>query len=157
MCLCFLPVYSGHQVRWMYQPGSHRRKVTQDFSSTFLLRCMLLFFSREGCSRSFPSSNVKSNFVCQRLNRSPLVGRFYFFRPFEYQSTSNTEHVEASNKQYFTDPSFGTHLYTDSESSSTLRRRPRSNKDCFHGSLFPDHSRALQLLTLTEAVLPLPQ
>ena len=38
-CVCFLPIYSGHQVRWTYQPGLHRRKVTQDFSSTFLLRC----------------------------------------------------------------------------------------------------------------------
>ena len=28
--LCF-PIHSGHQVRWTYQPGSHRRKVTQDF------------------------------------------------------------------------------------------------------------------------------
>ena len=35
MCVCFLPIHSGHQVRWTYQPGSHRRKVTQDFSSTF--------------------------------------------------------------------------------------------------------------------------
>ena len=35
-----LPIHSGHQVRWTYQPGSHRRKVTQDFSSTFLLRCV---------------------------------------------------------------------------------------------------------------------
>ena len=40
MCVCvcvfvrFLPIYSGRQVRWMYQPRSHRRKVTQDFSST---------------------------------------------------------------------------------------------------------------------------
>ena len=25
---------------WTYQPGLHRRKVTQDFSSTFLLRCL---------------------------------------------------------------------------------------------------------------------
>ena len=32
MCVCFLPIHSGHQVRWTYQPGSHRRKVTQDFS-----------------------------------------------------------------------------------------------------------------------------
>ena len=37
--LCFLPIHSGHQVRWTYQPGSHRRKVTQDFSSTFFLGC----------------------------------------------------------------------------------------------------------------------
>ena len=38
VCVCvfvrFLPIYSGRQVRWMYQPRSHRRKVTQDFSST---------------------------------------------------------------------------------------------------------------------------
>ena len=38
--LCFLPIDSGHQVRWTYQPGSHRRKVTQDFSSAFFLRCV---------------------------------------------------------------------------------------------------------------------
>ena len=31
---------SGHQIRWTYQPGSHRRKVTQDFLSTFFLRCV---------------------------------------------------------------------------------------------------------------------
>ena len=55
----FLPIYSVRQVRWMYQRGSHRR----NFSSTFLLRCMSLFFSREGFSRSFPSSTVMSNFV----------------------------------------------------------------------------------------------
>ena len=39
-CVYFLPIHSGHQVRWTYQPGSHRRKVTQDFSSTFFLRCV---------------------------------------------------------------------------------------------------------------------
>ena len=40
VCVCFLPIHSGHQVRRTYQPGSHRRKVTQDFSSTFFLRCV---------------------------------------------------------------------------------------------------------------------
>ena len=34
VCVCFLPIHSGHQVRWTYQPGSHRRKVTQDFPYT---------------------------------------------------------------------------------------------------------------------------
>ena len=63
VCVFFLPIRSGHQVRWTYKPGSHRRKVTQDFSSTFLLRCVLYFFSREGFSYSFPSSTVKSNFM----------------------------------------------------------------------------------------------
>ena len=28
VCVCLLPIDSGHQVRWTYQPGSHRRKVT---------------------------------------------------------------------------------------------------------------------------------
>ena len=36
--------------------------VTRDFS-TVLVRCLPYFFSREGFSRSFPSSTVKSNFV----------------------------------------------------------------------------------------------
>ena len=40
VCVCFLPIHSGHQVRWPYQPGSHRSKVTQDFSPTFFLRCV---------------------------------------------------------------------------------------------------------------------
>ena len=63
VCVCFLPIRSGHQISWTYQPGSHRRKVTQDFSSTFFLRCVPSFFSREGFSHSFPSSTVISNFV----------------------------------------------------------------------------------------------
>ena len=40
VCVCFLPIHSGHQVRWTYHPGSHRRKVQHDFSSTFFLRCV---------------------------------------------------------------------------------------------------------------------
>ena len=63
LCVFFLPIHSGHQVRWTYQPGSHRRKVTQDFSSTFFLRCVPYFFPREGFTHCFPSSTVKSNFV----------------------------------------------------------------------------------------------
>ena len=46
--LCFLPIHSGHQVCWMYQPESRRRKVTQDFSSTFFLSAVraLIFLAR---------------------------------------------------------------------------------------------------------------
>ena len=40
VCVCFLPTHTGHQVRRTYQPGSHRRKFTPDFSSTFFLRCV---------------------------------------------------------------------------------------------------------------------
>ena len=58
-----LPIHSGNQVRWTYQPGSHRREVTQDFSSTFFLWCVPELFWREGSSHSIPSSTAKSNFV----------------------------------------------------------------------------------------------
>ena len=86
VCLCVLPSNlfwtSG---LWTYQPGSHRRKVTQDkghtgFSSTFLLRCLPSFFSREGLSRSFPSSTVKSGTLCTNdLTVLHLLGLFFFF------------------------------------------------------------------------------
>ena len=33
--VCFLPIHSGHQ--WTYQPGSHRRKVTQEEGHTGFL------------------------------------------------------------------------------------------------------------------------
>ena len=78
VCVCVL---SSHLFwtpdLWTHQPGSHRRKVTQNLS-TFLQRCLPKFFSREGFSCSFPSSTLKSNFVYPRVDRSPLVGDFFF-------------------------------------------------------------------------------
>ena len=89
VCVCFPPIYSWRQVCWMYQPGSHRRKITQDFTSTILLRCMPFFFSREGFGRPFPSSTVKSNSVYSRFKRSSLVGHiflsFFFFSEEKFQ------------------------------------------------------------------------
>ena len=41
VCVCFLPIHSGHQVRWMYQPGSHRRKVTQYKPLLYKARCTI--------------------------------------------------------------------------------------------------------------------
>ena len=57
--------------------------VTQEESHTGFL-CLpsaglALIFSREGFSRSFPSSTVRSNFMYPRVNRSPLVGHFFLF------------------------------------------------------------------------------
>ena len=52
---------------WTYQPGLHKRKVTQDFS-TFLRRCLPYFSTRVGFSRSFSSSTVNSNFVYVWIN-----------------------------------------------------------------------------------------
>ena len=47
---------------WTHQPGSHRRKATQEFVN---------FLLREGFSRSLPSSTVKPGFVYSQHNRSP--------------------------------------------------------------------------------------
>ena len=55
-------VFSSHSF-WILSPLDVPAGVIQDFSSTFLLRCVPEFFSREGVSHSFPSSTVKSNFV----------------------------------------------------------------------------------------------
>ena len=52
VCVCFLPIHSGHQVRWTYQLGSHRRKVTQEEGHTgFLIHLLsavraLIFLAR---------------------------------------------------------------------------------------------------------------
>ena len=42
VCVCFLPIHSGLQ--WTYQPGSHRKKVTQDFSIHLLSAVLALIF-----------------------------------------------------------------------------------------------------------------
>ena len=49
--------------------------VAQDFS-TFLLRCLPSFLSRERFSRPFPPSTVTSNFMypLHQVNRSTLAG-----------------------------------------------------------------------------------
>ena len=81
LCVCvFFPIFSGRQVRWMYQPESHRRKVTQNSTSTFLLPCMSLFFSREGFS-SFPSSTVKSTlfFISPTIKSFSNCWAFFFW------------------------------------------------------------------------------
>ena len=62
----------------MYQPGSHRRKVIQDFSSTFLLRCMP-YFPREKDSVVLSLVDREIEFcVHLRFDYSPLVGHFIF-------------------------------------------------------------------------------
>ena len=52
---------------WTHQPGSHKIS-----PSSFCGVCRIIL-SREGFSRPFPSSAVKSTFVYPRTNR-PLVG-----------------------------------------------------------------------------------
>ena len=76
MCVCFLPIYSGHHV-----PAGVAQE--EDHTTRFLIHLpsavrALIFFARR-IQPSFPSSTVKLNFVYERFSRSPLVGHFFFF------------------------------------------------------------------------------
>ena len=78
VCVCvFFPFILD--VRLVNVPA----EITQEEGRTgFLIHLLspvlaLIFLARR-LSRSFPSSTVKSNFVYLRLNRSPLVGLFFF-------------------------------------------------------------------------------
>ena len=78
----------------LYLPaGLHRRNVTQDFS-TVLLRCLPSFFSREGFSRSFPSSTAKSTVtvLCttNELIVVHLLAFFFFFCEEKTKSYDDT-------------------------------------------------------------------
>ena len=68
--------------------------VTQEKDHTgFLhLRCLPYFLSREGFSRPFPSSTVKSNFVYSVTNRSPDLSFFCFV--FVRKNPSSCEYIE---------------------------------------------------------------
>ena len=46
VCCVFLPIHSGHQVRWTYQPGSHRRNVTGFFIHLLSAVRALIFLAR---------------------------------------------------------------------------------------------------------------
>ena len=64
---------------WMHQPGSHRRKVTQGFS-TFLLRCLpYIFFSKYVRIKRYSIVGEGTNQRCQSV-----------FRREEIASTSNS-------------------------------------------------------------------
>ena len=59
------------------------------------------FFSREGFSRPFPSSIVKSNFVYPRHNRSPLVGHDVRENPSSCDCAEIRTHVPTTSVRRF--------------------------------------------------------
>ena len=70
--MCFLPIHSGHQVRWTYQPGSNRRKVTGFFTHLPSAVRALIFLARR-IQPLFSSVDREVEFCV------PLVGHFFFF------------------------------------------------------------------------------
>ena len=57
-CVCFLPNYSGHQVRWTCQPGSHRISHPPSFWEKYLLANTSIYFI------FFKSCTRKIHFPC---------------------------------------------------------------------------------------------
>ena len=76
--MCCVCAFSSH-LFWTSNSLEVPAGATQDFSSTFLLRCVPLFFSRERFSRYFPSSTVKSNLCTNDLIVLHLLGIFSFY------------------------------------------------------------------------------
>ena len=69
---------------WKYQPGSHRRKVTQEeghagFLIHLLSAVLSSIFREKDSAVPFPRRPCKSNFVYTRINRSPLVRHYILF------------------------------------------------------------------------------
>ena len=81
MCVCVLlsHLFWTSDV-WTHQPRSHRRKVTQDFS-TFLQRSLPQFLSGEMIKTSLSLVDREVDFfVYPQTNRSPIIdGHFFFF------------------------------------------------------------------------------
>ena len=73
VCVCFLPIHSGHQVRWTYQPGSHRNFYPPSF-------CRACFnFSREKDSATpFPRLPSRRILCTNDLVVLHPLGIFYF-------------------------------------------------------------------------------
>ena len=46
VCECFLPIHSGHQIRWTYQPGSHKEGHTGFFIHFLSAVRALVFLAR---------------------------------------------------------------------------------------------------------------
>ena len=68
VCVCVLSFHlfwtSG---LWTCQPGSHRRKVTQDFTPSFCGVCLNFYRKKNRFSRPIPSSTVKSFFCTNEV------------------------------------------------------------------------------------------
>ena len=75
VCVCvffLLPIRSGHQVRWTYQPRGHTGE-----------RSHRIFHPPSFCGACLNFSREKDSVIPfprrPRFNRSPLVGHFFFF------------------------------------------------------------------------------
>ena len=76
--VCCHLIYSGRQACGRTSRGHTGGRSHRISHPTSSCGALFFIFSREGFSRSFPSSTVKSIFLYLRFNRSPLVRHFYF-------------------------------------------------------------------------------
>ena len=79
VCVCFLPIHSGHQVRWTYQPGSHRRKVTHCYIPSSVavhyLKTELTYLSSQSPGVSIHQSTIIARVISLLLVLYYRAGR----------------------------------------------------------------------------------
>ena len=76
---CFLLIYSGRQVFWTYQPGSHRRKVTQDSHPPSFCGDCHNFIREKDSAIPFPRRPRSRALYTNNLIVLPLLGIFIFY------------------------------------------------------------------------------
>ena len=79
VCVCFLAIHSGHQVRWTYQPGSHRRKVRHCYIPSSVavhyLKTELTYLSSQSPGLSIHQSTIIARVISLLLVLYYRTGR----------------------------------------------------------------------------------
>ena len=73
MCACFLPIHSGHQVRWTYQPGSHKGHTGFLIHLLSAVRAFIFLARRIQPFLSLVDCEVEFCVLTIYFNRSPPV------------------------------------------------------------------------------------
>ena len=113
MCVCFLPIHSGHQVRWTYQLGSHRRKVTHCYIPSSVavhyLKTELTYLSSQSPGVSIHHSTIIARVISLLLDyttaksitassRTPDFDRRYL--PLEHWCLYNSSSIFENDLRY---------------------------------------------------------
>ena len=88
MCVYFLPIHSGHEVRWTYQPESHKRKVPVFIhlpsavrALIFLARRIQQFLSLVDREVVYRITTDRSKYVLKVINITVFKGKSELTHP----------------------------------------------------------------------------
>ena len=67
MCVCFLPIYSGRQVRWLYQPGSHNTEIVLEKRDLPQMHLIEIKLSTSSEHKGWSELEIRVNEVSVRI------------------------------------------------------------------------------------------